>query len=73
MTTAFESTPQHDFAFVERAPRRESAFAPVMITKIASTLGRLLPASMIILGAVASVGWGGLLLWLLFQIVLIVV
>jgi hypothetical protein len=71
MTTAFDATPQHDFAFVERAPWRESALAPV--TKIASALGRLLPASMIILGAVASVGWGGLLLWLLFQIVLIVV
>jgi hypothetical protein len=73
MTSAFESTPQHDLAFVERAPQRELAFAPVMITKVASALGRLLPASMIILGAIASVGWGGLLLWLLFQVVLTVI
>jgi hypothetical protein len=34
MTSAFESTPQPDLAFLERAPQRQLAFAPVMITKL---------------------------------------
>jgi|HubBroStandDraft_6_1064221.scaffolds.fasta_scaffold2271001_2 hypothetical protein len=74
MTSAFESTPQHDLAFAaERLPQRDLAFAPAMTAKIASALGRLLPASMIALGAVASLGWAVLLLWLLFQIVVAIV
>jgi hypothetical protein len=56
MTSAFESTPQPDLAFVERAPQRQLAFAPVMITKVASALGRLLPASIIILGGMLALG-----------------
>jgi hypothetical protein len=74
MTSAFESTPQHDLAFTaERLPQRDLAFAPATAAKIASSLGRLLPASMIALGAFASLGWAVLLLWLLFQTVLAII
>jgi hypothetical protein len=70
MTSALEST-QPDLTFpAERTLQHELAFAPVITTKTVFALRRLLPASMIALGAVATVGWGGLLLWLLFQIVL---
>jgi hypothetical protein len=73
MTSAFEPTPQHDLTFApENAPLRHLAFAPVMTAKALSALGRLLPAFMIVLGAFATVGWGGLLLWLLFRIMLMI-
>jgi hypothetical protein len=73
MTSAFEST-QHDLTFTaEGTPQRDLAFPPAITTKTVMDFRRLLPVSMIALGAVASVGWAGLLLWLLFQIVLAII
>jgi hypothetical protein len=70
MTSAFQST-EHDLTFTaERAPQRDLNFTPVIPAKMASAFRRLLPASMIVLGAFATVGWGALLLWSLFRIVL---
>jgi hypothetical protein len=70
MTSGLESTQPNLTFTAERTPQHDLAFAPVITTKTVFSLRRLLPASMIALGAVATVGWGGLLLWLLFQIVL---
>jgi hypothetical protein len=62
MTATFERTPQSDLAF-----------APAIPTKIRPASGRLLPASMIALGAVATLGWIGLLLWLILQMILTII
>jgi hypothetical protein len=70
MTSAFEST-QDDLTFTaECTPQRDLTLAPVMTTKTVLAFRRALPASMIAVGAIATVGWSGLLLWLLFQMVL---
>jgi hypothetical protein len=70
MTPAFEST-QRDLNFTaELTPQHGVAFAPAITTKTVPDLQRLLPRSLIALGAVATVAWCGLLLWLFFQIVL---
>jgi hypothetical protein len=60
--SALESTPQHDLTF-----------APTIPARTAAAVGRLLPPSMIAFGAVATVGWVGLLCWLVLQMVLAMV
>jgi hypothetical protein len=70
MTSAFEST-QRDLTFTaERTAPHGLAFAPAITAKTVPALRRLLPRSLIALGAVATVAWCGLLLWLFLQIVL---
>jgi hypothetical protein len=70
MTSALEST-QPDLTFTAERPAQDDlAFLHAITSKTVLALRRLLPASMIALGAVATIAWGGLLVWLLFQIAL---
>jgi hypothetical protein len=60
--SAFEPTPEH-----------ELTLAPPIPARTAAAIGRLLPPSMIAFGAVATLGWVGLLFWLALQMVLAIV
>jgi hypothetical protein len=58
---------------LETATRHDLTSTPAVPARTAAAIGRLLPPSMIAFGAVATVGWVGLLCWLILQMVLAIV